>query len=140
MALANAGAAGVKLDWPLGTADDLYIEFMTALVTPPAIGGNLLGVLKFEDYKRELPRGAQAIFVASNGPYDFLGTKYFRGVRGQPLRSPARGSRREDFWLRAKRLFLCHAHPGAASYRAVRAAGQFRLRSSEAVATGNFDQ
>src|SRR5438876_6712564 len=37
-ALANAGAAGVKLDWPLGTGDDPYIEFMTALVTPPALG------------------------------------------------------------------------------------------------------
>ena len=81
-ALANAGAAGVKLDWPLGTGDDLYIEFMTALVTPPAIGGNLLGLLKFEDYKRQLPSGAQAIFVASNGPYDFLGTKYFRESEG----------------------------------------------------------
>ncbi|HEY6362866.1 MAG TPA: hypothetical protein VIX63_17290, partial [Vicinamibacterales bacterium] len=56
-ALANAGAAGAKLDWPLGTDDDLYIEFMTALVTPPAIGGNLLGLLKFEDYKGQLPSG-----------------------------------------------------------------------------------
>jgi len=81
-ALANAGASGIKLDWPLGTGDDLYIEFMTALVTPPAIGGNLLGLLKFEDYKRQLPTGAQAIFVASNGPYDFLGTKYFRESEG----------------------------------------------------------
>ena len=26
--------------------------------------------------------GAQAIFVASNGPYDFLGTKYFRASEG----------------------------------------------------------
>ena len=81
-ALANAGASGAKLDWPLGTGDDLYIEFMTALVTPPAIGGNLLGLLKFEDYKRQLPSGAQAIFVASNGPYDFLGTRYFRESEG----------------------------------------------------------
>ena len=81
-ALANAGATDVKLDWPLGAADDLYIEFMTALVTPRAIGGNLLGVVKFEDYKRELRRGAQAIYVASNGPYDFLGTKYFRASEG----------------------------------------------------------
>jgi transcriptional regulator of nitric oxide reductase len=81
-ALANAGAANVKLDWPLGTGDDLYIEFMTALVTPPAIGGNLLGLLKFEDYKRQLRRGSQAIYVASNGPYDFLGTKYFRESEG----------------------------------------------------------
>jgi hypothetical protein len=81
-ALANAGATDVKLDWPLGAADDLYIEFMTALVTPRAIGGNLLGVVKFEDYKQQLRRGAQAIYVASNGPYDFLGTKYFRESEG----------------------------------------------------------
>jgi transcriptional regulator of nitric oxide reductase len=81
-ALATAGATNVRLDWPLGAADDLYIEFLTALATPPAIGGNLLGLLKFEDYKRELRRGAQAIYVASNGPYDFLGTKYFRESEG----------------------------------------------------------
>jgi len=81
-ALANAGAAGARLDWPLGAGDDLYIEFMTALVTPPAIGGNLLGLLTFEDYKRQLRRGAHAIYVASNGPYDFLGTKYFRESEG----------------------------------------------------------
>jgi NosR/NirI family transcriptional regulator, nitrous oxide reductase regulator len=81
-ALAAAGAQGVKLDWPLGPDDDLYIEFMTALVTPPAIGGNVLGLLKFEDYARQLPSGAHAIFVASNGPYDFLGTKYFRESEG----------------------------------------------------------
>jgi NosR/NirI family transcriptional regulator, nitrous oxide reductase regulator len=81
-ALADAGATGIKLDWPLGTGDDLYIEFLTALVTPPAIGGNLLGLLKFEDYKGQLPSGAQAIFVASNGPYDFLGTKYFQESEG----------------------------------------------------------
>jgi hypothetical protein len=81
-ALANAGAADVRLDWPLGMDDDLYIEFMTALATPPAIGGNLLGLLKFEDYKRQLPSGAHAIYVASNGPYDFLGTKYFRESEG----------------------------------------------------------
>jgi len=81
-AFANARATSVQLDWPLGTGDDLYIEFITALVTPPAIGGNLLGLLKFEDYKRQLRRGAHAIYVASNGPYDFLGTKYFRESEG----------------------------------------------------------
>jgi NosR/NirI family transcriptional regulator, nitrous oxide reductase regulator len=81
-ALAKAGAKDMKLDWPLGADDDLYIEFMTALVTPRAIGGNLLGVVKFEEYKQQLRRGAQAIYVASNGPYDFLGTKYFRESEG----------------------------------------------------------
>jgi len=81
-ALADGGAARARLDWPLGTGDDLYIEFMTALVSPPAIGGNLLGLLKFEEYKSQLPIGAHAIFVASNGPYDFLGTKYFLESEG----------------------------------------------------------
>jgi NosR/NirI family nitrous oxide reductase transcriptional regulator len=81
-ALAKEGAPGAKLDWPLGKDDDLYIEFMTALVTPTAIGGNLLGVVKLEEYKSQLPKGAQAIFVASNGPYDFFGTKYFQESEG----------------------------------------------------------
>jgi NosR/NirI family nitrous oxide reductase transcriptional regulator len=81
-ALAKAGASGAKLDWPLGKDEDLYIEFMTALVTPTAIGGNLIGVVKLEEYKSQLPKGAQAIFVASNGPYDFFGTKYFQDSEG----------------------------------------------------------
>ena len=82
-ALAQAGAATPRLEVPLrAKADDLYIEFITGLFTPPAIGGNLIGLPKFEDYKREQPSGSQAIFIASNGPYDILGTKYFRSSEG----------------------------------------------------------
>ena len=81
-ALARQGKANAELDWPVGKEDDLYIEFMTALVTPPAIGGNLLGVVKLEDYKSTLPPGTQAIIVASNGSYDFFGTKYFQQSEG----------------------------------------------------------
>lgn len=81
-ALAQAGAADAKLDVRLGKPDDLYIEFATALFTPPAIGGNLIGMLNFEDYKGQLPNGAQAIFVSASGPYDFLGTKYFLESEG----------------------------------------------------------
>src|SRR5262245_44527625 len=40
-ALAQAGARDAKLDVPLGKPEDLYIEFMVGLFTPPAIGGNL---------------------------------------------------------------------------------------------------
>ena len=81
-ALANAGAAGASLDWPLGTGDDLYIEVMTALVTPRGIGGNVVGPLRFEEYKNQLPSGSHAIFVASNGPYDFFGTKHLLASEG----------------------------------------------------------
>jgi len=47
-ALAGAGAQDAKLDWPPGRDDDLYIEFVTALATPTAIGGNLIGVVALE--------------------------------------------------------------------------------------------
>jgi NosR/NirI family transcriptional regulator, nitrous oxide reductase regulator len=82
-ALLGAGAADAKLDVPLGKPDDLYIEFATALFTPAAIGGNLLGLLNFEDHKRRMPSGAQAIIVASTGPYDFLGKKFFQDSEGR---------------------------------------------------------
>jgi transcriptional regulator of nitric oxide reductase/ferredoxin len=82
-ALTQAGASNPRLEVPLrAKGDDLYIEFMTGLFTPPAIGGNLIGLPKFEDYKRDMPSGSQAIFIASNGPYDILGTKYFRASEG----------------------------------------------------------
>ncbi len=82
-ALAEAGAAGAKLDVPLGKSGDLYIEFSTALFTPAAIGGNLVGMVNFEEYKRRMPSDAQAIFIASNGPYDFLGKKFFQDSEGR---------------------------------------------------------
>lgn len=81
-ALATQGASGARLDWPLGKDNDLYIEFLTALVTPTAIGGNLLGVVKLEEYKSQLPDDARAIIIASRGPYDFFGTKYVQASEG----------------------------------------------------------
>ena len=82
-ALTKAGISDAALDVPLGNPDDLYIELMTGLLTPPAIGGNLLGLRNFEEYRRRIPNGAQAIFVASNGPFDFLGTKHYREAEGR---------------------------------------------------------
>jgi NosR/NirI family nitrous oxide reductase transcriptional regulator len=77
-ALAAAGTPDAQLEVPVGRSDRLYIEFATALFTPAAIGGNLVGMLNFEDFKRKMPTDAQAIFIASNGPYNFLGTRYFQ--------------------------------------------------------------
>jgi NosR/NirI family nitrous oxide reductase transcriptional regulator len=82
-ALTQAGASDARLDVPLGRPDDLYIDFTTALFTLPAVGGNLIGLLGFEDYLRALPSGAQAIFVGSSGPYDFLGKKFFLESEGR---------------------------------------------------------
>ena len=81
-ALAAAGASAARLEVPLGKDDDLYVELATGLFTPAAIGGNLVGILNFEDFKRRMPGDANAIFVASAGPYDFRGKKFFLDSAG----------------------------------------------------------
>jgi len=73
-ALAKAGAAP---EVPLGKPDDLYSEVFFGLLTPAAIGGNLLGVRNFEEYRRRIPEGRHVLFFASNGPYDFHGTNHW---------------------------------------------------------------
>src|SRR5258707_591756 len=76
-ALAKAGAAGAAPEVPLGKPDDLYSEVFFGLLTPSAIGGNLLGVRNFEEYRRRIPQGRHVLFFASNGPYDFHGTNHW---------------------------------------------------------------
>src|SRR5260370_22960058 len=51
--LPTARGSDAGLDVPLGKPDDLYIEVMTGLLTPPAIGVSLLGLRNFA----ECPRG-----------------------------------------------------------------------------------
>ena len=81
-ALAKAGAADAALDVPLGKPDALYSEIYFGLLTPAAIGGNLLGVRGFEDYRNQIPYGGHAFFIASNGPYDFRGPSPFSKADG----------------------------------------------------------
>jgi NosR/NirI family transcriptional regulator, nitrous oxide reductase regulator len=76
-AFAKAGAAGATLEVPLGRPDDLYSEVFFGLLTPAAIGGNLLGVRNFEEYRQRIPQGRHVLFFASNGPYDFHGTNHW---------------------------------------------------------------
>ena len=92
------------LDVPLGKPDDLYIDFIMGLFTPPAIGGNLLGLQNFEDYRRRAPAGAQMIVVASNGPYDYLGSKYYREADGHRFDRLRVRARWEIISFRAERL------------------------------------
>jgi NosR/NirI family transcriptional regulator, nitrous oxide reductase regulator len=76
-AFAKAGAAGATPEVPLGKPDDLYSEVFFGLLTPAAIGGNLLGVRNFEEYRERIPQGRHVLFFASNGPYDFHGTNHW---------------------------------------------------------------
>jgi NosR/NirI family transcriptional regulator, nitrous oxide reductase regulator len=73
-ALAKLGAADGTPEVPLGKPDELYSEVFFGLLTPAAIGGNLLGVRSFEEYRQRIPQGRHVLFFASNGPYDFHGT------------------------------------------------------------------
>src|SRR5260221_2619525 len=76
-AFAKTGAAGAAPEVPLGKPDDLYSEVFFGLLTPAAIGGNLLGMRNFEEYRRRIPEGRHVLFFASNGPYDFHGTNHW---------------------------------------------------------------
>ena len=76
-ALAKAGTPDTALDVPPGKPDDLYSEIFFGLLTPAAIGANVLGVRGFEDLRTRIPPGAHVVFMASNGPYDFHGTSHF---------------------------------------------------------------
>jgi NosR/NirI family transcriptional regulator, nitrous oxide reductase regulator len=76
-ALAAAGRTDALLEVPLGKPDELYTEVFFGLLTPAAIGGNVLGFRSFEDYRRRMPDGRHVIFMASNGPYDYHGTSHF---------------------------------------------------------------
>jgi NosR/NirI family transcriptional regulator, nitrous oxide reductase regulator len=76
-ALTQAGRPDTMLEVPLGKPEDLYSEIFFGLMTPAAIGANVLGVRGFEDLRTRIPEGAHVIFMASNGPYDFHGTSHF---------------------------------------------------------------
>ena len=132
------GVSGAALDVPLGKPDEPYIQLFTGLLTPAAVGGNLLGLRNFEEYRARLPRGTPVIFVASNGPYDLVGTKHFRqsdGYRFDRIRV-VQGD--ETFWFTNGNTSGGHRlrrrHPGAAIRRIVRAAGERQVRSAQAVA------
>ncbi len=86
-ALSTAGVAGARLDVPRSDSNHTYIDIYTGLATPASISRNVLG----SDYANYFgPRGKSMIFVpwkifvASNGPYDFvdeLGTDRFDRLR-----------------------------------------------------------
>ena len=83
-ALGKANAARAKLDVPLANSNNTYADIYTGLATPASINKNVLGDA-YGDYFG--PRGTSMrffswkIFVASKGPYDFIGPKRFDRLR-----------------------------------------------------------
>ncbi|MBF0341482.1 MAG: regulatory protein NosR, partial [Magnetococcales bacterium] len=58
---------------------DLFIDLHTALVSPEAIGRNLLGEAEFHNMQEWLAPGQQAILIMANGSYSFRGSGFVRG-------------------------------------------------------------
>ncbi len=57
------------------TLIDLYV----AQVSVPMVGRSLLGAAEYENLRKRLDDGQQAILVVANGPYSFKGSGYVRG-------------------------------------------------------------
>ncbi len=62
-----------------GAPNDIFIELYAAPVSVPTIGRNLLGEAEYENLKRRLEPGQQAILLAGDGRYSFKGSGYVRG-------------------------------------------------------------
>ncbi|MBY0430224.1 MAG: FMN-binding protein, partial [Rhodospirillales bacterium] len=56
-----------------------FIDLYAALVTPESIGRNLLGDNEYEQLRRWLKPGQQALMIFAEGEYSFRGSGYVRG-------------------------------------------------------------
>ncbi|MBF0179386.1 MAG: regulatory protein NosR [Magnetococcales bacterium] len=59
--------------------DQLFIDLHVALVSPEAIGRNLLGEAEFANMRQWLAPGQQAVLIMGNGSYSFRGSGFVRG-------------------------------------------------------------
>src|SRR5207253_1031093 len=79
-----AAEAGQPLNGPPTIRPDYVAQStITARLMRAAVRGNVLGGLRnFEDYRRRIPAGGHAFFMASTGPYDFHGSAHWRKENG----------------------------------------------------------
>ncbi len=59
--------------------DTVFIVMYAALVSIPTIGRSLLGDAEYNNLRRRLKPGQQALLLAGNGLYSFKGSGYVRG-------------------------------------------------------------
>ncbi len=78
--LADAGITTPDTKLPADPQKD-YVRFYTALATPALVGRNLLGANRYQTHFDSKPPPL-AVFVATSGPYDFLGISYLRKSTG----------------------------------------------------------
>jgi NosR/NirI family nitrous oxide reductase transcriptional regulator len=73
----RVGADAMTLEVPpRGGPEEIYLQLRAGLATPAMIGRNAAGRGHHDSIFSDYPPGTQAIFLASNGRYDFLGHKF----------------------------------------------------------------
>jgi NosR/NirI family transcriptional regulator, nitrous oxide reductase regulator len=77
-ALRSLGAPGYGAEVTVRNADARFIDFYGALVTPAAIGQNLMRPRDHDRLMSELQPGDQVILLAARGLYSFKGTGWRR--------------------------------------------------------------
>jgi NosR/NirI family nitrous oxide reductase transcriptional regulator len=61
------------------SGEELYLDLYVAVLTPPAIGRNILGDQRYKEVSAGLRPGETAIAVFSRGKGSFKGTGFVRG-------------------------------------------------------------
>ncbi len=78
------GEAATELGEVIEDPSGIYVDFNTALLTPPMIGQNILGRQVYENLFAEMGEQDNAVLIAANGLYSFKGTSWKRsGVFGR---------------------------------------------------------
>ncbi len=72
----KSGAVADALGTTTETPDNRFIELYAALIAPPTIGQNLLGVREYERVLAALPANGHAILIAARGLYSFKGAAW----------------------------------------------------------------
>ncbi|WP_078709713.1 NosR/NirI family protein [Consotaella salsifontis] len=62
-----------------GPEGDAYIDLWVGLASQPSIGRSLLGDSEYENLKKMLKEGDEAILIAGSGRWSFKGSGYVRG-------------------------------------------------------------
>jgi transcriptional regulator of nitric oxide reductase/NAD-dependent dihydropyrimidine dehydrogenase PreA subunit len=61
---------------PWGGPETVYLDLRAGYAVPPTIGRNGGGQMAYDQLREDHPEGTHALIFASNGLYDFLGTRY----------------------------------------------------------------
>ncbi len=72
------GEAATELGEAIEDPTGIYVDFNTALLTPPMIGQNILGQQVYENLFAEMGAQDNAVLIAANGLYSFKGTAWKR--------------------------------------------------------------